>query len=125
MGRWWGKARIRYDAYEGGGGGREGSGGMGWRGGGGEGAAGCRLKRRAWSGEAGRPCLRVDHGGRWWRAGALLQGVEALDDFLHEGLVGGPLRHHFLQLGRQILKQEVDVITASLVLEIVPHRRWL
>ena len=44
---------------------------------------------------------------------------------LHEGLVGGPLRHHFLQLGRQIFKQEAEVIAVSLLLEVVRHRRWL
>jgi hypothetical protein len=59
----------------------------------------------------------------WWSAGELLQGVEALDDALHEGLIGGPLRHDFLQLGRQIVKHEADVI--AFVLEIFPDRRWL
>ena len=62
---------------------------------------------------------------RWQMVERCSRGVEALDDVLPEGLVGGPLRHHFLQLGRQILKQEADVIASSLVLEIVPHRRWL
>ena len=81
------------------------------RGGGSGGGVGSQLKRRGGAYQVSS----------WWSAGALLQGFEALDDFLHEGLVGSPLRHHFLQLGRQILKQEADV----LFLEIFPYPRWL
>ena len=46
-----------------------------------------------------------------------------MDEALHEGLVGGLLRHHILELGRQILEEEGGV--AILVLEIIPHRTWL